>query len=95
VTVGRAAAAALALLGFLALGFMLGGLVGGRLLGSGMGVDRLADAIGGAAIGLLCGLGGAILSIRRLAPRSTALAGAAALALAAITFAILRALATG
>ncbi|NNE44113.1 MAG: hypothetical protein HKN12_07880 [Gemmatimonadetes bacterium] len=79
-------------LGTAFLGFCLGGLLGGRVFGSGMGVDRLADALGGAALGLLIGgLGGAAL-IPHLSPRGRTLTGTGAALVGGTALFIIRSL---
>lgn len=90
----RLAAAAIALIGLLLFGFSVGGYLGGRVLSDGgMGWDRLADALGGAAIGIVCGLAAGVFAIRRLSTRDLWISGVAAVAFAVLILAVLRALA--
>ena len=69
-------------------GFILGGLLGGRVLSGGMGWDRLANALGGMGLGLLGAIFFALFFISRLSFRARILSGMGFLLGAALLFLI-------
>lgn len=93
-TLARIGSGLLCVLGLAALGFFLGGFLGGRVFGGGgMGWDQIADTLGGVAVGLVAGLGASVWAIRGLSPSRQVALGVGGLLLAAGVFAVIRALA--
>ena len=74
----------------LVAGFFTGGLVGGRLLASGMGVDRIADALGGVMVGTGLGAVIALATLGRLSVRGRWVGAGAAFGLALLAFGVVR-----
>lgn len=97
-TPARFASAALCLVSLILLGFILGGFAAGRVMPGSegeMGWDRLADAIGGAAVGTLLGLVAGVIAVRRFTVVQRLLAAAIALPVAAAVLLAMRAMRTG
>lgn len=87
----RRLAGAFLILSLLFLGFVAGILVATRLLAtSAMGWDQLADALGGAAIGMLAGAAAGALLLPRLGGRHRSLVALVALAAAVSCWLYLR-----
>ena len=80
--------------GLIAFGFALGGFLGGRVFtNSDMGWDRLANALGGVALGALGGAGLAGYLLTRLTPMRRLVVGTLALIGGVVFLTVLRALA--
>jgi len=90
-TLVRIGAGALCILGLLGLGLFAGALLGGRVFGSGgMGWDQLADALGGAIVGIIAGIVVSVWAIRKLPIGKQAWLGASSLVVAAGAAAVIR-----
>lgn len=91
---GRAArvgAAALCLLGLVALGFAAGGFLGGRVFGGGeVGWDALANALGGAMIGIAAAIVVFVVLVGRLTMRVMVWTGVGGLVVAIILLVVPR-----
>lgn len=72
-----------------AIGLLAGGFIG-SVFADGMGVDRLADVLGGAGIGVMFGAVLTLGSARRLAAARRARVGVVMLIVAAMVFALAR-----
>ena len=82
---------AFVLVSALLCGFLTGGFLGTRVFGGvGMGWDRLADALGGMAVGLICATVLSVLLILYLDIRRRWIAGAVLLALSVLAWVLLR-----
>ncbi len=77
--------------GLTVLGLSAGALLGGRVFGGGgMGWDQLADALGGAAIGIVSGLVLSVWAIRQLPVLKQVWLGLGAGAVAACAIAVIQ-----